>query len=52
MQDTDHLFPIANVARIMKDSLPPSAKIAKNAKELTQEAVSEFTAFVTSEGLN
>jgi nuclear transcription Y subunit beta len=37
------------VARIMKASVPPSAKIAKDAKECVQECVSEFISFVTSE---
>ena len=40
---------IANVARIMKASVPPSAKIAKDAKECVQECVSEFISFITSE---
>ena len=40
---------IANVARIMKNSVPPTAKIAKDAKEAVQECVSEFISFVTSE---
>ncbi|GAO50722.1 histone-fold-containing protein [Saitoella complicata NRRL Y-17804] len=43
------LLPIANVARIMKGTLPESAKIAKDAKECVQECVSEFIAFITSE---
>lgn len=33
----------------MKGSIPPSAKIAKDAKEIVQECVSEFIAFLTSE---
>lgn len=33
----------------MKASVPPSAKIAKDAKECLQECVSEFISFVTSE---
>jgi len=33
----------------MKKALPPSAKIAKDAKEAVQECVSEFVSFVTSE---
>ena len=40
---------IANVARIMKSSVPPTAKIAKDAKECVQECVSEFISFITSE---
>ncbi len=37
---------IANVGRIMKNSLPDSAKIAKEAKECVQECVSEFISFL------
>lgn len=33
----------------MKSSVPPTAKIAKDAKECVQECVSEFISFVTSE---
>lgn len=33
----------------MKNSVPPSAKIAKDAKECLQECVSEFISFITSE---
>jgi histone H3/H4 len=33
----------------MKASVPPSAKIAKDAKETVQECVSEFISFITSE---
>lgn len=33
----------------MKRSLPPNAKIAKDAKETVQECVSEFISFITSE---
>lgn len=40
----------AVVARIMKIALPENAKIAKEAKECMQECVSEFIAFITSEG--
>lgn len=40
---------IANVSRIMKNSVPPTAKIAKDAKETVQECVSEFISFITSE---
>lgn len=41
-----HVYQIANVARIMKDSLPLSAKISKESKECLQECVSEFIMFV------
>ncbi|EJT99396.1 hypothetical protein DACRYDRAFT_110119 [Dacryopinax primogenitus] len=48
-REQDRFLPIANVARIMKSSLPPNAKIAKDAKETVQECVSEFISFITSE---
>ena len=40
---------IANVSRIMKSSVPGTAKISKEAKECVQECVSEFISFITSE---
>ncbi|XXG54152.1 hypothetical protein AAC387_Pa03g2103 [Persea americana] len=49
MNEQDHLLPIANVGRIMKQILPPNAKISKEAKETMQECVSEFISFVTGE---
>ena len=45
----DNLLPIANVGRIMKDVLPPQAKISKHAKETIQECATEFIGFVTGE---
>ena len=42
-------LPIANITRIMKQSLKPKAKVSKNAKETVQECVSEFISFITSE---
>jgi len=42
-------LPIANIARIMKNTLPENAKIAKDSKECVQECVSEFISFITSE---
>jgi histone H3/H4 len=43
-------LPIANVARIMKTSIPSAqGKIAKEARECVQECVSEFISFITSE---
>lgn len=45
----DNLLPIANVGRIMKDALPPEAKISKRAKETIQECATEFVGFVTGE---
>jgi nuclear transcription Y subunit beta len=44
-------LPIANISRIMKTALPDNAKIAKDAKECVQECVTEFIAFITSEGI-
>lgn len=49
-KEQDRFLPIANVARIMKKTLPDNAKIAKEAKETVQECVSEFISFITSEG--
>jgi len=40
---------IANIARIMKNSVPITSKISKEAKEAVQECLSEFISFVTSE---
>ncbi|RCV28948.1 hypothetical protein SEVIR_5G450200v4 [Setaria viridis] len=45
----DNLLPIANVGRIMKEALPPQAKISKRAKETIQECATEFVGFVTGE---
>nr|ALA65390.1 nuclear factor Y B subunit [Dunaliella salina] len=47
--EQDRYLPIANISRIMKKTLPGNAKIAKDAKEITQECVSEFISFITSE---
>ncbi|XP_022749029.1 nuclear transcription factor Y subunit B-4-like [Durio zibethinus] len=49
LKEQDRLLPIANVGRIMKQNLPPNAKISKEARETMQECVSEFISFVTSE---
>ncbi|KAA1477774.1 histone-fold-containing protein [Dentipellis sp. KUC8613] len=48
-REQDRYLPIANVSRIMKNAVPPTAKIAKDAKECVQECVSEFISFITSE---
>lgn len=48
-REQDRFLPIANISRIMKKSLPPNAKISKDAKECVQECVSEFISFITSE---
>ncbi|KAJ1412641.1 hypothetical protein SESBI_20372 [Sesbania bispinosa] len=49
VKEQNQLLPIANVGRIMKQILPPNAKISKEAKETMQECVSEFISFVTGE---
>ncbi|KAK3441042.1 hypothetical protein EUGRSUZ_B01293 [Eucalyptus grandis] len=49
IKEQDRLLPIANVGRIMKQIVPPNAKISKEAKETMQDCVSEFIGFVTSE---
>jgi len=49
LREQDRFLPIANVARIMKKSVPKSGKIAKEAKDCVQECVSEFVSFITSE---
>ncbi|QCE07337.1 nuclear transcription factor Y subunit B-4-like [Vigna unguiculata] len=48
-EEQDKALPIANVGRIMKQNLPPSAKISKEGKQLMQECVTEFISFVTAE---
>ena len=45
VREQDRFLPIANISRIMKKSLPPNAKIAKDAKETVQ--VSFFTTCTT-----
>lgn len=51
LREQDRFLPIANVAKIMKKSIPESGKvkIAKDARECVQECVSEFISFITSE---
>ena len=39
IRDQDRFLPIANVAKIMKMSIPENAKIAKDAKECVQVGV-------------
>ncbi|KNB41748.1 hypothetical protein JH06_5524 [Blastocystis sp. subtype 4] len=48
VHEQDRYLPIANISRIMKRSIPPTAKISKDAKECVQECVSEFIAFITT----
>jgi nuclear transcription Y subunit beta len=49
LREQDRYLPIANVAKLMKKAIPDRGKIAKEAKECVQEAVSEFISFITSE---
>ncbi|KAK7821634.1 nuclear transcription factor y subunit b-5 [Quercus suber] len=49
IKEQDRLLPIANVGWIMKQMLPPNAKISK---ETMQECVFEFIRFVTGEASN
>ncbi|ODN05577.1 Nuclear transcription factor Y subunit beta [Orchesella cincta] len=49
LREQDRFLPIANVARLMKKSIPKTGKIAKEARECVQECVSEFVSFITSE---
>lgn len=49
LREQDRFLPIANVARIMKKSIPKTGKVAKEAKDCVQECVSEFVSFITSE---
>ncbi|SCU99906.1 LANO_0F04280g1_1 [Lachancea nothofagi CBS 11611] len=49
LREQDRWLPINNVGRLMKSTLPTSAKVSKDAKECMQECVSEFISFVTSE---
>ena len=49
VHEQDRYLPIANISRIMKRSIPATAKVSKDAKECVQECVSEFIAFITSE---
>ena len=49
VREQDRFLPIANISRIMKKALPANGKIAKDAKEMVQECVSEFISFITSE---
>ncbi|SCV04039.1 LAMI_0H12948g1_1 [Lachancea mirantina] len=49
LREQDRWLPINNVGRLMKNTLPVTAKVSKDAKECMQECVSEFISFVTSE---
>lgn len=49
LREQERWLPIANVARLMKRTIPHLAKVSKDAKECMQECVSEFISFITSE---
>ncbi|MFQ6670113.1 hypothetical protein Gotur_035144 [Gossypium turneri] len=49
VDEQERLLPIANVGRIMKQILPPNAKVSKDAKQTLQECATEFISFVTGE---
>jgi nuclear transcription Y subunit beta len=49
VREQDRFLPIANISRIMKRGLPPTAKVSRDGKEAIQESVSEFISFITSE---
>ncbi|KAK4478624.1 hypothetical protein RD792_014113 [Penstemon davidsonii] len=49
VREQDRFLPIANISRIMKKGLPSNGKMAKDAKDMVQECVSEFIGFITSE---
>ena len=48
-RESNKLLPIANITRIMRKYLPLNAKVAKEARDVIQESVSEFALFVASE---
>lgn len=50
IKEQDTCLPIANIDRVMRNALPSKAKISKEARECMQECVSEFIAFITSQG--
>eukprot|EP00903_Cladosiphon_okamuranus_P009801 g9318.t1 len=49
LKEQDGFLPIANINRIVKRRLPYNAKVAKEAKETTQECVSEFICWITAD---
>eukprot|EP00752_Nemacystus_decipiens_P004530 g4137.t1 len=49
LRDQDRYLPIANINRIVKRRLPYNAKVAKEAKDTTQECVSEFICWITAD---
>jgi nuclear transcription Y subunit beta len=47
VKELDRWLPVAIVARIMKTTIPQRAEITKEATEVMQECVSEFTSFIS-----
>lgn len=48
-REHDLYMPTANVVRIMRQAVPPHAKVTDEAKEMLQECVTEFISFITGE---
>ncbi|VDN52223.1 unnamed protein product [Dracunculus medinensis] len=47
--EQERFLPIANISRLIKNMIPSTGKVARDAKECIQECVSEFISFITSE---
>ncbi|BAM40778.1 nuclear transcription factor Y subunit B-8 [Theileria orientalis strain Shintoku] len=47
--ESETTLPIANISRLMREVLPNNAKIAKQAKDMIRECVTEFIFFVSSQ---
>jgi histone H3/H4 len=43
----EHKIPIITVVRIMRKAIPPNSRIGADAKEVVDQCVAEFTAFIT-----
>lgn len=52
LKTTDRLLPVANISKIMKNSIPPAAKVSKDSKDMMQRSASEFIAIVTCRAKN
>ena len=49
--DQERFLPLANISRIMRNTLPANCKVSKGAKQSMQECLSEFISFISSEAL-
>ena len=47
--ESHEVLPTLNVARVLAEQIPCSAKVAKDSKKYAQQAISEFMAFVITE---